>query len=119
MWSGDEYPDLSSAYLHLTANISVRGVTNPEEDDKVAPVNNWVQSLFSKVDVSLNGKKVSSLSSTNAYRAYIETLLNFGKVFKKTFLTNSMWYNGTAGHINDQGDENVDTIRQPKERRWT
>ena len=44
--SGVEYLDLSSAYLHLTASISVGGVTNPTEDDNVAPVNNWVQSLF-------------------------------------------------------------------------
>ena len=107
--SGDEYLDLSSAYLHMTASISVGGVTNPTEDDKVAPVNTWVQSLFSQVDVSLNDKMVSSSSNTYAYRAYIETLLTFGKAYKKTFLTNSMWYNDTAGHMNDLGDENVGT----------
>ena len=73
--SGDEYLDLSSAYLHLTASISDGGVTTPTEGDKVAPVNNWVQSLFSQVDVFLNGKMVSSSSNTYAYRAYIETLL--------------------------------------------
>ena len=42
--SGDEYQDLVSAYLHLAASISVGGVTNPTEHDKVAPVDNWVQS---------------------------------------------------------------------------
>ena len=30
--SWDEYIDLSSAYLHLTASISVGGITNPAED---------------------------------------------------------------------------------------
>ena len=40
---GDEYLDLSLAYLHLTASISVGGVTTPTEDYKEAPVNNWVQ----------------------------------------------------------------------------
>ena len=110
--SGDEYLDLSSAYLHLTASISVGGVTTPTEDDKVAPVNNWVQSLFSQVDVSLNGKMVSSSSNTYAYRAYIETLLTFGKAYKKTFITNSMWYKDTAGHMNDLGDENVGTTKR-------
>ena len=55
---------------------------------------------------------VSSSSNTYAYRAYIETLLTFGKAYKKTFLTNSMWYKDTAGHMND-GDENVgDTKRR-------
>ena len=111
--SGDEYLDLSAAYLHLTASISVGGVTNPTEDDKVVPVNNLVQSLFSQVDVSLNGKMVSSSSNTYAYRAYIETLLTFGKAYKKIFLTNYMWYkDDTAGHMNDIGDENVGTMKR-------
>ena len=88
--SGDEYLDLSSAYLYLTASISVGGVTTPTEDGKMAPVNNCDQSLFSQVDVFLNGKMVSSSSNTYAYRAYIETLLTFGKAYNKTFLTNSM-----------------------------
>ena len=101
--SGDEYLDLSSAYLHLTASISVGGVTNPTEDDKVAPVNNWAQSLFAQVDVSLNGNMVPSSSNTYAYRAYIETLLIFGKAYNKIFLTTSMWYKDTAGHMNDLG----------------
>ena len=104
--SGEEYLDLSSAYLHLTASSSVGGVTNPTKDNKVAPVNNWVPSL-SQVDVSLNGKMVSSSSNTYAYRAYIETRLTFGKAYKKTFFTNSMWYKDTAGHMNDLWDENV------------
>ena len=104
--SGDEYLDFSSAYLHLTASISVGGVTNPTEDDKVAPVNNWVQSLFLLVDVSLNSKGVSSSSNTYAYRAYIETLLTFGKAYKKSILINSMLYKDTTGHMNNLGGEN-------------
>ena len=108
----DEYLDLNSAYLHLTVSISVGGVTNLTEDDKVTPVNNWGKSLFSQVDVSLNGKLVSSPSNTYAYRAYIETLLTFGKAYKKTFLTNSMWYKDTAGHMNNLWDENVGTTKR-------
>ena len=77
--SGDEYIDLSSPYLHMAASISVGGVT---EDDKVAPVNNWVQSLFSQVDVSLNGKMT----------------------YKKS---NFMWYKDTTGRMHDLGDENI------------
>ena len=110
--SGDAYLDLSLAYLHLTASISVGTVTNPTEGDKVAPVNNWVQSLFSQVDVSLNGKLVSSSSNSYAYSAYIETLLTFGKAYKKIFLTNSIWYKDTAGHMNDIGDENVGATKR-------
>ena len=110
--SGDEYLDISSAYLQLIASISVGRVTNPTADDNVTPANNWVQSLFSQVDVSLNGTVVSSSSNTYAYRAYIETLLTFGKVYKKTFLTYSMWYKDTAEHMNDLWDENVGTTKR-------
>ena len=46
---------------------------------------------------------VSSSSNTYAYREYIETLLTFGKAYKKTFHTNSMWYKDGAGHMNDLG----------------
>ena len=55
---------------------------------------------------------VSSSSNTYACRAYIETLLTFGKAYKKTFPTNSMWYNDTAGHMNGLGDENVGTTKR-------
>ena len=99
--SGDEYLDASSTYLHITDNISVGRVTKPTEYDKVAPVNNWVQSLFSHVYVSLNGKVVSSSSNTYTYRTYIETLLTFSKACKNPFLANSMWYKDTAGYMND------------------
>ena len=54
--SGDEYLDLSSAYLHLPASIWVGGVTNPTVDDKVAPVNNWVQKSL------LTGRRISKRS---------------------------------------------------------
>ena len=106
--SGEEYIDLSSAYLHLEAHISKSGVANPDENtDKAVPVNNWAHSLFSQVDVSINGKMVSSSSNTYGYRAFIETLLSFGKACKKTFLTSSMWYKDTAGHMGSLGVDNV------------
>ena len=72
------------------------------------------KSLFSQVDVSLNGKLVSSSSNTYTYRVYIETLLTFWKTYKNTFLTNSMWYKDTVGHMNDLEDENVGATKRRK-----
>ena len=95
--SAEHYLDLSSAFLYVNAQISDAGVQDKVDADLAAPVNNWVHSLFSQVDVSLNGKLVSSSSNTYAYRSYIETLLSFGRGCKKTFLTNGMWYKDTAG----------------------
>ena len=105
--NGEEYLDLSSAYLHIVAHVSKNGVANPEATDKALPVNNWAHSLFSQIDVSINGKMVSSSSNTYAYRAYIESLLSFGKACKETFLTNSLWYKDTAGHMDSLENVNA------------
>ena len=53
---------------------------------------------------------VSSSSHNYAYRAFIETLVTFGKAYKKTFLTNSIWYKDIAGLMN--GDKNVGATKE-------
>ena len=63
----------------------------------MGPVNNWLHSLFSQVDVYLDGMLVTT--STNAYRAYIETLLCCGDDAKVTQLTSQMWHKDTANHM--------------------
>ena len=59
--------------------------------DPVGPVNNWLHSLFTQVDVYLN--------NTYAYRAYIETLLSYGTDGKVTQLTCQLWHKDTATHM--------------------
>ena len=52
--TGDAYIDLANTYLFVRAKI-IRGVgTNLADDTRVAPINNWLHSLFSQVDVYLN-----------------------------------------------------------------
>ena len=50
----------------------------------VGPQNVFLQSLFSRVNVSLNDKVVTPSSSMYPYRAMIETLVNFGPAAKKS-----------------------------------
>ena len=78
----------------------VRGVgTDIADDTPVAPVNNWLHSLFSQVDVHLNDTLVTPSSNTYPFRAYVETLLSYGAEAKKTQLTSQLWYKDTAGHM--------------------
>ena len=56
------------------------------DDDLVVPVNYIFGSAFSQVDVSLGGTVISSSNNTYAYRALLETLLNFGSDAKSTQL---------------------------------
>ena len=77
MGNGDEYIDLSSAYLHIAASISDGGVTNPTIDNKAAPVNNWVQSLFSQVDVSLNHLNQSGVQNGHFQCSFVRELMQY------------------------------------------
>jgi hypothetical protein len=45
---------------------------------QVDVVNNFLHSLFKQVDVFLKEKQVTQATSTYAYRAHLETLLNYG-----------------------------------------
>ena len=97
--AGDAYIDLANTYLLVRAKV-IRGAgTDIADDTPVAPVNNWLHSLFSQVDVHLNDTLVTPSSNTYPFRAYVETLLSYGAEAKKTQLTSQLWYKDTAGHM--------------------
>ena len=101
----DEYLDLSKTILYVEGKIlksddtslSGGGQTN------VAPVNNFLHSLFKQVDVYLNGKQVTPAMGTYAYRSYIETLLNYDVSAKKSQLSSALYFKDTARHMNGNG----------------
>ena len=97
--SGDTYLDLASSYLHVQAKVTKGNGTPLDPDNAVAPVNNWLHSLFSQVDVYLNGTLVTPSTNTYPYCAYIETLLSYGSEAKETQLTSQLWYKDTAGRM--------------------
>lgn len=51
----------------------------------MGPTNLFLHSLFSQVDVSLNERLISSSTNIYAYRAMLETLLNYGDEAKKNY----------------------------------
>ena len=101
----DEYLDLSKTILVVEGKV-----TPPNEDDKIdsgqtniAPVNNFLHSLFRQVDVYLNGKQVTPAMGTYAYRSYIETLLNYDVSAKKSQLSSALYFKDTPGHMDESG----------------
>ena len=102
----DEYIDLSKTILTVAGNIMKKdgktkltggGQTN------VAPVNNFLHSLFRQVDVYLNGKQVTPAMGTYAYRSYIETLLNYDVSAKESQFSSALYYKDTATQMNKSG----------------
>lgn len=80
--SSDEYLDLGRVYIYLKVRLTtmtpppVPGVPPPVAGT-VGPVNNWLHSMFSQVDVYLNQKCITPPNNCYQYRAYIENLLNY------------------------------------------
>lgn len=75
---GDEYLDLSQTYLQLCCKFTKSDGTNLTGANSTStPVNNILHSLFTEIDVSLNGKVISPGTDTYPYKAYLEKLLSY------------------------------------------
>src|SRR5436190_6182323 len=107
---GDEYVDLSHTMLHVQAKILKSDGTATQSTDIVGPVNNFMHSLFTQVDVYLNQRQISSPGNTYAYRSFIETLLNYGPAAKGSHLTSSLWYDDKAGSMDDTDNTNTGLV---------
>ena len=83
----EDYVDLAKTILVVRAKVTKANGDDLDQDEKVGIVNNFLHSLFKLVDVFLKGKQVTQATGTYAYRAYLETLLNYGPAAKRSQLT--------------------------------
>ncbi|XP_067122532.1 uncharacterized protein F54H12.2-like [Centruroides vittatus] len=103
--SGENYIDLHSIYLHVQAKIIKNDGTDVSAEEKVAPVNYFLNSLFSQCSVFLNDKQI--ISQTNyCYRSILEALLFYSKDAQETFLTSALFYKDTAQYMDSLDDNN-------------
>ena len=92
----EDYVDLAKTILVVRAKVTKANGDDLGQDEKVGIVNNFLHSLFKQVDVFLKGKQVTQATGTYAYRAYLETLLNYGPAAKRSQLTAAMFYKDTS-----------------------
>ena len=93
----DRYTDLEDMYLYVKIRYELEGKAKA---DVVAPVNNLLHSMFSKVELTLQDKCVTSSSQYYAYKAYLEKLLGFGADAKKTYARAAGWIKDSADNLN-------------------
>ena len=62
-------------------------------------LNLFLHSLFSQVDIQLNGTLTTLSANTYPYRAMLETLLSYGEDAKKTQLSSALYYKDAAGQM--------------------
>ena len=68
-----------------------------DPDEPVGPVNLFLHSLFTQVDVSLNDRVITPSNSTYTYESLIQTLVTYGSDAKKSQLTSALFYPDTRG----------------------
>ena len=79
---GTSFIDLSKTQLFVTLKIT-KSDGSDIDVGTVGLINNPLHSI----SIRLNGTLITEQSDTYAYRAYIESLLNYNKSEKETFLT--------------------------------
>ena len=95
--SGGQYLDLNRSRLHVKAKIIKEDGTKWKDTDIVTPVNLWMQSLWSQVDVYLQQKLVSTSGTNYPYKAMFDVMLNYGLDAKATQLQSQLYYKDSAG----------------------
>ncbi|XP_071082614.1 uncharacterized protein F54H12.2-like [Haliotis cracherodii] len=105
--SGGDYVDLKRTRLHLKVKVTQTDGTALAEDENVAPVNLFLQSLFSQVTVYLQNQLVSSTNNHYAYKSMMKTLLEYGHEAKSTQLTTQLFYKDVAEQNSDLESSNV------------
>lgn len=101
------YVNLSQTELWVDASIQKRTGGDIEDVDfnvntnhpAISPVNNFLHSLFSQIQVYINDQEVENSDSNYAYRAYFETLLCYGKESKETHLRSQLFIKDVANKI--------------------
>ena len=101
----DEYIDLSKTILYVEGKVTDGNgdALSGGTQTNVAPVNNFLHSLFKQVDVYLNGKQVTPAMGTYAYRSYTETLLNYDVLTKNSQFSSALYFKDTAGQMDAPG----------------
>ena len=77
--TGDQYIHVSNIQLYIWAKITKADGTNLDPNSTAAPINLLLHSMFSQVDISLNGTLIYNATNMYPYRALLETLVTYGE----------------------------------------
>ena len=94
--NGEHYLDLSHTILHLQVKILKNDGSNLTGSDYVAPINYFLNTMFSECSVFLNDKQIAS-QTNYAYRAFLESLLFSSKSSQETMYGASLFFKDTPG----------------------
>ena len=100
------YIDLANTFLYVRVSVPAADETDLEADVEIAPECNFLHTMWSQIDLYLNGSLVTQSNTNYPYRAYIENLLSFGQEAKSSQFSAVLWYRNTVGQFDTRGDAN-------------
>ncbi len=104
--SGDPwYLDLNRNLLHMVLSLTKKDGSALEDTTDVAFINLIGKCFIKQCKVWLNNKLAYDSSDTYAYRAYLETLLNYGSDAKASHLQAGMYYRDTPSKMDEAQNE--------------
>jgi hypothetical protein len=89
-----DYLDMKNSQLYVRLKVTKSDGTALTAE-KVGPANLFLQALFSATEVTLQNK-ASITCNYNPYRAYIQTVLNYGQDAKSSQLQTQVWLQDDA-----------------------
>jgi len=107
--TGEDYVDFANTMLYVRAKVTRMNGENLAVDAAVAPVNLFIHSLFSQVDISLNSSLITASTNTYPYRAMFETLLSYGEDAKTSQLTSALFYKDDGGRMDSVAVDGANT----------
>ena len=110
--TNDEYIDLNATQLVLDVKIVKPDDSDLIAADVIAPVNNWMHSMFSDIKMDIANTVIEGGEHLYPYKAYLYNLLSHDYLSKRTQLTGSGWYKDTHTAMNAVTNNTGATARQ-------
>ena len=107
------YTDLNEASLYVEYTVVDGDGTDVTAADKAAPVNNVLHSIFSNVQMLINGEKVTGNYEQYPYKAYITDLVATEYRVKVTRMEGCQkWIPDTAGQMDTRAAANAGWVKR-------
>ena len=103
----DEYILFKETYAYFKVRVDIAkspGSIEANDWKKVSPVNNFMHSLISQIDVQISNNIITLSPQTYAYKAYFETLLGFDDSAKKSHLTSVLWHKDITSKMDEPNE---------------
>lgn len=99
------YIQLNKNYIYIQFKINVPQVIAPATVPDYAPINLIGKTFFKQVKCFLGGKLIYDSSDKYAYRAFLETELNYGVDAKDSHLQSSLYFKETNDKLDTKDSE--------------